>query len=396
VRDVIDELDVTEPGFFLRDDFDEVTAWLRRHDPVHELADGTWLVTTYNDIRTVSSQPTTFSSAQGALINDPMRGSPTNEDSGSLVHLDPPRHAEYRKLLNRRFTPRAVGGMEGAVRAAVDDVLSELRRGDEIDLVGQIAAPIPVAVIAELLGIADASRADFRRWSDAAIGVNDHPDDQDVVAATVELFRFLDGHIRAREAEPGDDLISALVTAEDGGAPLTRPQIGMFCLTLLVAGNETTRSLVSGGLHALAGHPEQRAALAADPSLLVGAVEECLRWVTPVQAFCRTTTGAVDLSGTAVPAGAYLAMLYASGNRDEAAFGPTAHDFDITRSVSPTHVAFGFGEHLCLGASLARLEARIVYEEVLDRFPRYTVTGPPTYVRSTITHSIDSLPVRLD
>ena len=169
----------------------------------------------------------------------------------------------------------------------------------------------------------------------------------------------------------------------------------LFCVTLLVAGNETTRSLLAGGMLALAGHPDQRAALAADHTLLAGAVEECLRWVTPIQAFCRTTLEPVELSGCAVPAGAYLVMLYASANRDESVFGPTARSFDVTRPVSPGHLAFGFGEHLCLGAALARLEARIVFQELLARFPRYEVTGEPRYTPSTLTRAIDSLPVRL-
>ena len=169
----------------------------------------------------------------------------------------------------------------------------------------------------------------------------------------------------------------------------------LFCLTLLVAGNETTRSLLSGGLHALAEHPDQRAALVADPALLGDAVEECLRWVTPIQAFCRTTTRDVEVGGCPIPADAYLVMLYASGNRDESVFGPTARSFDVARPPTPGHVAFGFGEHLCLGAALARLEARIVLEEVLLRFPAYEVIGPPTYVPSTLTRSMDTLPLRL-
>jgi cytochrome P450 len=391
----VDGLDITEPGFFLRHDYVEALAWLRANSPVHPLADGSWLVSTYDDIRTVSSQPARFSSRHGALVNDPLRGAEPDDESGSLLHLDPPIHADYRKLLNRRFTPRAVGTMEEAVRATVDAVLDELAVGDEVDAVATIAAPIPVAVIAELLGIADGDRADFRRWSDAIIEISDRPDDPVVGAAAAELFGFLDGHVRSRATAPGDDLISMLVGAEVGGRPLTHAQVMMFCLTLLVAGNETTRSLLSGGLLALAEHPDQRAALVADEGLLAGAVEECLRWVTPIQAFCRTTTEPVELGGRAVPADAYLVLLYASGNRDEAAFGPTADRFDITRPVTPTHVAFGFGEHLCLGASLARLEARVVFEQVLRRFPAYQPVAEPTYVPSTLTRSLDTLPVVL-
>lgn len=391
----LDHLDITEPGFFLRDDYDEVLAWLRAHAPAYRLADGSWLISTYEDIRAVSRQPERFSSRRGALINDPLRRSEPNDASGSLLHLDPPIHADYRKLLNRRFTPRSVGFMDEAIRTTVDDVLGAMAIGDEVDAVDRIAASIPVVVIAELLGIADGARSDFQRWSNAMIEISDHPDDEATVIAAGELFAFLDAHVRNRMADPQDDLISMLVGAEVGGARLTRAQVVMFCITLLVAGNETTRSLVSGGMLALAEHPEQRAALVADESMLPGAIEECLRWVTPIQAFCRTTMQPVELGGRTIPADSYLVMLYASGNRDETIFGPTARTFDITRSLSAAHVAFGFGEHLCLGASLARLEARIVFEQLLRRFPHYAVTEAPTYVPSTLTRSIATLPVRL-
>ncbi len=391
----LEGLDITRPGFFLRDDYDDVLAWLRANDPVHELADGSWLISTYDDIRAISRQPEVFSSRRGALVNDPLRGSEPNDASGSLLHLDPPIHADYRKLLNRRFTPRAAGSMEDGIRALTTEALDALTFGEEIDAIARIAAPIPVAVIADLLGIADGDRTDFRRWSDAVIEISDNPGDEVVMAATVELFTYLDAHVHQRMVEPQDDLISMLVGAEVGGAPLTQAQVLMFCLTLLVAGNETTRSLLSGGMAALAEHTDQRAALAADPSLIAGAVEECLRWVTPIQAFCRTTTQPVELSGRSIPADAYLVLLYASGNRDETVFGPTARSFDVRRPATPGHVAFGFGEHLCLGAALARLEAKIVFEELLRRFPDYSVIGPPTFTPSTLTRSMDTLPVRL-
>jgi len=226
------------------------------------------------------------------------------------------------------------------------------------------------------------------------IEVSDDPSDERT-QATGELFMYLDALVSERTAAPGDDLISMLIASEVGGRPLTQGQLVLFCLTLLVAGNETTRSLLSGGLDVLARHPDQRAALAADDDLLPGAVEECLRWVTPIQAFCRTTTEPVEVGGHSIDAGSYLVMLYASGNRDESAFGPTADRFDVTRPMTPAHVAFGFGEHLCLGAALARLEARVVLEQVLRRFPEYEVTGPGSYVPSTLTRSHSTLPMRL-
>jgi cytochrome P450 len=391
----LDDLDIRTPGFYLRPDYFELLAWLRRHDPVCRLGEqATWLVTRYHDIREISSHPDPFASRYGVLVNDTLRATGPNDDSGSLIHLDPPRHGEYRKVINREFTPRAVSRFEDAIVATTRQILDDLSPGDEVDLVETVASPIPVLVIAELLGIGDGDRRDFRRWSDAAIEVSDFPT-EDNIAEVTELSRFLAEHVRAARDDPRDDLLGLLVTAEVGGAPLTSAQVLMFCLTLLVAGNETTRSLISGGALALAEHPDQRAVLAADPGLLPGAVEESLRWVTPIQAFCRTATRATQVGGTEVPEGAELVMLYASGNRDEDAFGPTADRFDIARPSSPAHVAFGFGEHLCLGAALARQEARIVFGELLARFPAYEVVGPAVHAPSTLTRNLETLPVRL-
>jgi cytochrome P450 len=189
--------------------------------------------------------------------------------------------------------------------------------------------------------------------------------------------------------------VSLLVQAEVDGSPLSGEDLFMFLLTLLVAGNETTRTLLSGSMLVLDEHPEQRAALAADPEGVPGAVEECLRWVTPVHAFCRTATADTVVAGTRIRQGDYLCMLYASGNRDELIFGDDAARFDVGRPTNPMHGAFGFGEHVCLGASLARLEGRIFLEELLARFPGYAVTGSAERVLSTTVAGIRSLPVVL-
>ncbi len=258
----------------------------------------------------------------------------------------------------------------------------------------ELAAPFPLTVIAELLGIDEADRGDFRRWSDAAIESPDLPP-AETMTALGELSAFIVAHIGAKRAQPGEDLVSLLVQAEVDGCPLRREELFMFLLTLLVAGNETTRTLLSGTALVLEEHPDQRAALASDPALLPGGVEECLRWVTPVHAFCRTATSDTVVGGARVGEGDYLCMLYASGNRDEEVFGDDAARFDVRRATTPVHLAFGFGEHVCLGASLARLEGRIFLEELLARFPDYAVTGSPERVLSTTVAGIRSLPVVL-
>ena len=389
-------LDPRDPTFFLRPDYFEVLARLRDSDPVHSVAPGFWVVSRYADIRDLSRDPAAFCSGRGALVNDPLRSAPAGQAmaSRSILHMDPPEHATFRSLVNRRFTPRALAGLSESIRKTASSLLDGVDANGEIDFVAELAAPFPLIVIAELLGIAETDRADFRRWSDAAIESPDLPPDE-TMASLGELSGFIVEHIRSKQRRPGDDLVSLLVGSEVGGCPLSKEELFMFLLTLLVAGNETTRTLLSGTALVLDEQPDQRALLAADADLIPGAVEECLRWVTPVHAFCRTATADVTVAGTPVAAGDYLCMLYASANRDERIFGDTASQFDVRRPVNPVHLAFGFGEHVCLGASLARLEARIFVEELLARFAGYAIMGTAERVPSSTVAGIRSLPVVL-
>lgn len=390
----MERIDPRDAAFFLRPDHYEVLARLREEDPVHECEPGFWVLTRYGDIKDLSRDPAHFCSGRGALVNDPIRSTGQAGPSRSILHMDPPEHAVFRKLVNRQFTPRALSGLEESIRKSASTLLDEADAGAEMDFVAELAAPFPLTVIAELLGIDEGDRADFRRWSDAAIESPDLPPGE-TMAALGELSGFIVEHIRAKRARPGSDLVSLLVSSEVDGEPLSREELFMFLLTLLVAGNETTRTLVSGSAVVLAEHPDQRAALAADPELLPGAMEECLRWVTPVHAFCRTATEDTVVGDSRVRSGDYLCMLYASANRDETVFGPDAAQFDVRRQTVPVHLAFGFGEHVCLGASLARLEARVFYEELLARYPDYAVTGPAERVLSTTVSGIRTLPVVL-
>jgi cytochrome P450 len=388
------ELTLATPGFFLRPDYFEVLAGLREHAPVHRTADGMVAISRYEDIRAISRDPAQFVSGRGVLINDPLRNPEgTGQDTFSILHLDPPLHATYRALVNRQFTPRAVAPLGDRIRTVVGQVLDRVPSDGPVDFVATVAAPIPITVIAEMFGVADADRDQIRRWSDAVIESTDRsgPEQADELA---QMAGFLLDHIDSPATE-SNDLLDLLKTSRLGDRPLTRVEIMGFCLTLLVAGNETTRTLISGGVEALALHPDQRALLVEDPSLIPGAVEEMLRWVTPIQAFGRTTAVGVDIAGVDVAAGEFVVLLYASGNRDEAAFGPTADRFEVTRPALPTHVAFGFGEHACIGASLARLEARIFFEEFLARFPDFVLSGPPTYTPSTLVRGAESMAVTL-
>ena len=380
------------PGAFVADDYFDQLGALRRDRPVYQIDDGVYTVARYADVRAISRDPHTFCSSRGVLVNDPLRFAPADM-SGSVLHTDPPEHAEYRKLVNREFTPRGIAGLEDRIRALAVEVLDEMPLGEGFDFVATVAAPFPVQVIAELLGIADGDRGDFRRWSDAMIEAPDTKDPA-VFAVAAELWRFLDSHLRDRAVQPREDLTSMLVHAEFGGRQLTHAEARMFCLSLLVAGNETTRHLISGAALALSEHPDQRAALATHPDRIPAAVEECLRWVTPIQAFGRTATADTVIGEVAIPIDAFVIMLYASANRDEAVFGGTADRFDVSRPVDPPHLAFGFGEHLCLGAALARMEARVLLEELLARSPEWDIVGEPTWTRSTLVRGMSDLPMR--
>jgi cytochrome P450 len=378
------------------DDIESTYSWLRDHEPVHEWRPGRWVVATYAEIREVSRDPSRFSSVHGVLVKDPKRASSPQRAAAapSILEMDPPEHPRYRAIVSRAFTPRAVSAMEPHIRKLAAEVLADVPVDAPVDFVERVAVPLPLLVIAQLLGMQDVEQRQFRIWSDETIKAADGLEaDMGIMG---EFFDFMARGIADHRAHPRDDILQKLVDAEVDGERLTDPELLVFCLSLLVAGNETTRNLISGGAIALHDHPAQRSSLAADPAARVpGAVEELLRWVTPIKAFGRTAVDDTEVGGRTIRAGDYLVLLYASGNRDELAFGPTAGVLDVRRVPDPAHVAFGFGPHLCLGASLARLEARVLLEELLTRFPDYELVGPPQRLRSTLMNGIEHLPVAL-
>lgn len=373
---------------------------LRREAPVawHEGL-GFWAVTRHADVLAVSRDPATFCSSKGVLLMDLGRELP--DIPGALLYVDPPQHQRYRRLVLPAFTPSRVRDLEGPIRARTTALLDALPTGEPVDVVAGLALPLPLLVIADLLGVPGDEWPAYARWSEAAIDAGTaQTEETDRILS--EMATFLLEVIAAKRADPGDDLVSLLVTLE-----VTDPETGeverlddgelmMFCVQLLVAGNETTRNLVSGGLWALAEHPDQLARLVADPTLVPAAVDELLRWTTPVTSFVRTATVDTQVGGQAVAADEALLLLYASANRDEDAFGPTAGRLDVGRE--PNHqVAFGFGEHFCLGAGLARLEGRIVLEEVLARWSRLEPAGPIRRLPSAgVVNGVLEAPIRLD
>jgi cytochrome P450 len=285
------------------------------------------------------------------------------------------------------FKPSVVRSLEPAVRSVTAELLDALPTGEAVDVVEGFAVPLPLRVIAALLGVPDDDLDKLWRWSEAAIpGATDWPEDERMALLgemTVELL----GLATARRREPADDVVSMLAGIEVDGERLTDDELGMFLIQLLVAGNETTRHSISGAVAALAQNPDQWERLRADRSLVPTAVEEVLRWTTPVTSFLRTATRDTSVGGTAVAAGEPLLLLYASANRDEAEFGPTADRFDVGRSPNH-HLAFGFGAHFCLGAALARLELVAVLDGLLDRYRSLAPAGPVVRSGSSVIAGI--------
>lgn len=383
--------------FYLADP-DAAFRRLRAEDPLHWYAEGPfWCVTRHAEVVEISRRPRSFSSAHGTqLFEIPQRLAGQRlelEGAPSIIQMDPPEHNRHRKLVIGAFTPRIIAALEARVRALARESVAAIRPGEPFDFVEQIAIPLPMFVIAELLGVPSSDYGAFRRWSDVMIDAGSHGPRPETLGIVVELFSYMLAKIEERRRSPREDVLSKLALAEIDGVRLSDPELGAFCLTLLVAGNETTRNLISGGMRALLDDRAQWQKLCADPSLLPNAVEEMLRYVSPIQNFARRVERDTQLAGKALRAGEYVALCYGSANRDEAVFGADADRFDITRANAARHLAFGFGEHLCLGASLARLEARVMFEELIALGPGFCFAGKPRRMPSSFVKGVVEMPV---
>ncbi|AKK30526.1 cytochrome P450 [Mycobacterium sp. EPa45] len=354
-----------------------------------------WALTKYEDVRFVSGHPHLFSSTGGITIPDPSQPEPVQE--GNLIFTDPPRHRQLRKLINSGFTRRQVALLEPKVREIVKSIVDDVDTSRDYEFAEEIAAPLPTRLIAEMLGAPPEDWERFRTWSDAAVGAADPDIEMDHLVALGELYEYFLKLISVRrsgELTGQDDLLSILAAAEVDGERLTDEDLLNFSFLLLVAGNETTRNLIALGTLALIEHPDQFALLRANPELLPTAVEEMLRFTSPVTHMARQATQDIEIRGQQIKAGDTVVMLYGSANRDEDIFGPTSESFDITRNPNP-HIAFGAGEHACLGAQLARLEARIMFEVLLGTYPTIELTGDVTRLRATMVPGVKRMPVRL-
>ncbi len=385
-----------DPALYERGDPFELYAELRRTSHVcwvDRAGGGFWAVTTHPEVSHIGADPGAFCSARGILTDEI---GTTYDTPPTMMHTDPPQHTRYRRLVQPGFKPSMVRLMEEGVTAKARALVSPIQGGVAFDVVDSLSVPFPLQVICELLGVDGAQWPRFLEWSEAAIpGASDHTEEQRALLQ-IEMWEYLIGVAEERRRAPADDLVSVLANVGAGGDSiqevdeLSEAELAMFLIQLLIAGNETTRNLISAGLVALSHHPEQWAALRMDRDLLPDAVEELLRWTTPVISFMRTATAATTIRGQVVAEGDPVLLVYASANRDEEVFGANAGAFRIDRHPNP-HVSFGFGPHFCLGAALARLEARVVLGELLDRFetlaPAGEVERTPSPVIAGVRHA---------
>ncbi len=357
-------VDLMSGAFFGREPHDAF-AWMRANAPVYyDEANDLWAAASYAAVKQASVDTESFSSAGGIRPKFP--------PLPMMIDFDAPEHVRRRRLVSEGFTPKRVRAMEDKLRTVCDAIIDKVCEQGSCDFVKDIAAPLPIIMIGDMLGVAPHDRDDLLRWSDDMLKGQGSPD-PDAMVRAADAFTGYSDYIHPvleerRSSRNTDDLIGVLCHAEIDGDSFDDDSLVHESLLILIGGDETTRHVISGGVEELLAHPDQVAQLAADPAALMpGAVEEMLRWVSPIKNMARTATRDVELEGAQIKEGQELLLLYPSANRDESVF-EKPDTFDITRSPNP-HMAFGFGAHFCLGNQLARLELRVMVERVLARMP---------------------------
>ena len=410
------DIDLTDPEIFETNQAHEVFRMLRREAPVHwnaenEVMRGFWNVTRYADVIAISRNPELYISSHGITQMEPVIKNPMDEAMQGfgkmLITTDPPRHVRLRRLVNKGFTPRAVGAMEIHIRDIVTRILDDIEKKPGVDFVTEVAALLPLAVICEMMGC---PRSDWNLMFDLTNKVlgggdpeyqTDVPEAergtveaarQTITSGSMQMFQYWANFIQAHRKDWKDDLVGLLIEAELDGDKLNDEDILWFAFLLIVAGNETTRNAISGGMLALHENPVEKQKVLDNPALLSStAVEEILRWTSPVAHMARVATRDTELRGRQIKEGQRVVMWYGSVNRDEDVFADP-YKFDVTRTPNE-HLAFGIGEHFCLGAGFARLELKVIFEELFRRFPDVHVDGGVQRLRSTFIGGIKHLPV---
>jgi cholest-4-en-3-one 26-monooxygenase len=387
---MIDDLDIAiASGEFWGRNPQRELAWLRANDPVHwDEAGGVWGVARYDDLKAVEGQPQIFSNTGGIR--------PDTGPTSMMIDLDDPEHLRRRRLVYKGFTPARVRAQEARVGEVVDTLIDSVCERGEMDFVSDFAVWLPLIMIGDALGVAPADHPTLLKWSDDLMRGQGSADEHlinEMLAAFAGYGEFAAEAIESRRGCPRDDLMSILANSEIDGDRLADDEILYESLLILIGGDETTRHVITGGLYQLLANHSQWEMLRDDRSLVPSAVEESLRWVSPIKNMARTATVNVELSGKQIRAGQKLLMLYPSANRDEDHFADAA-TFDVTRSPND-HVAFGFGPHFCLGAPLARLEIKVAFERLLERLPDLHLldAAEPAYRPASFVSGYESMPV---
>jgi len=378
-------------------------AWLRTHDPVFWHANGGepgwpgfWAVTRHSDIGQVSRHPEIFSSAQRLSLFGEVPQEHIELQRLMMLNMDPPQHTRQRAFVNRGFTPRMIGRLEEHIAQICDALLDDVQAAGHADFVTEIAAPLPLWVICELVGAPVEDRGRIFELSNLLIGSADpefqvEPGAQRNAAA--EVYAYGAALAERRRAAPADDIVTRLLQPDDTGEALTSDEFDLFFMLLTVAGNETTRNAAAGGMLALFEHPDQWKRLIEDPGLIPAAAEEIVRWVSPVNMFRRTAMADTELGGQQIAEGDKVVVFYTSANRDEAVFAEP-EEFDVGRDPNP-HLGFGGGgPHFCLGRHLAALELRVLLQALTERMPGIRLDGEPDRLRSNFINGIKHMPVR--
>jgi len=410
----VDSINISDPEFWKgsRQHRESVFATLRREAPVKffpeiplanfPVGPGYWALTKHDDIWHVSRNPELFCSGKGSNIAD--LTVELNEFFGSMISMDDPKHVRLRTIVSKGFTPKEITRIEEYVKnkakSIVDKVLAKYGVNEEFDFVDNIAAPFPLQIICEMMGIPESDERQILDWTNVILGAGD-PDFggtlENLITVALEMFAYAQALGEARLANPTDDLTSVMMHSIVDGDRMSSQEFGSFFILLVVAGNETTRNAISHGMLQLTEHPDQKAAWYGDfESKTKGAVEEIVRWASPVIHFRRTATCDTEIRGVKIKEGEKVVMWYNSGNRDEEIY-ENPHQFNIARTLAPAQVGFGAGgPHFCLGANLARREIAVMFDEIRRRLPNLVITGEPAYLQSNFINGIKRMPCRIN
>jgi cytochrome P450 family 130 len=366
----------------------EVYRWLRDEEPLHwSKAARCYVLSRFEDVFRAARDTDTYSSAQGLTFTNEV------EELGlapTIVMMDPPDHTRFRRLVSRGFTPRQVHEIEPAVREFVVDRIEEMRRCSNTDFIDGLARPLPCFVVASYLGVSEEDRSQFAGWTESIVQAGSSGHDTGAADALAGLYGYFSEVVARRRVEPGDDMISTLVAADDGRLGLE--EILGYAFVMIAGGNDTATGLIGGTAALLTEFPDQRRRLLQDPRLIPNAVEECLRLTSPVQGLCRVVTKPVTVRGVELPPGTRVLLCYGAANRDPREFGDDAEAMDVGRDI-PRLLTFSSGPHFCLGAAAARLQGRVVIEELLARCPEFRVDAAAgTFADGAFTRRFESLP----